>query len=674
MFYIETHDMRHILITIFIFVSSAIVASDTNQAADSLLRLLETTYSPEKRILLYRNLADIYFDGSDAKGYLLKMYDEASGINDRKSMLDALNDIIIQEANSCHKDSVLKYAEYIKTISPERAKILLPLYHMRLFNALSLSDKKEEAFKEESNSQLTPTGEQDNLYRRAASAYIMGNGLYQNDLFEKALSYLEKAFKLTESFPEADKQMYQRIIIWRLCLTYAQTGKEKKAVKIMENFIRLVEHDYDTNYRKQRPFYKIDLYRLQYYTFMIGCLPLLTPDQESYYWNRIQKIGKTLTSDLDKYNYYLCANNYYCNSLAHRNYRKAIVANDSLIKFAATLAPQNLPGLYNINSMIYEEIKDYPNALKYLKISHHVQDSLNTEATHRQLNELQVKYDLNALNHEKTMLEIKNKQYLLISMSILLVIVLFISTYFYFSWKKEKRMKMELKVLHAKAQESETMKQSFINSICHEIRTPLNAIVGFSDLIMNEEIDDEIRREFPAVIQRNTALLTGLVNSMLEVASLDVSEEKLPCESVDLRDICTTEMECLRKKENITYKLDIPSGNMYINTNARYLTQVIEHLLNNANKFTEKGDIVLGYEKDEACGKICICVTDTGCGIPQDKHEEVFNRFSKLDTFIPGNGLGLYLCRLIVKRLAGEIKIDPDYAEGTRVVVILPTD
>lgn len=62
-------------------------------------------------------------------------------------------------------------------------------------------------------------------------------------------------------------------------------------------------------------------------------------------------------------------------------------------------------------------------------------------------------------------------------------------------------MKAELKVLNRKAQESEKMKQAFINSICHEIRTPLNSIVGFSDLIMNEDIDEETRREFPA---RNT--------------------------------------------------------------------------------------------------------------------------------------------------------------------------
>lgn len=664
--------MRRILLMIFIFVSPFIASSNTNLAADSLLHLLQTTHSPKKKIEIYRNLADIYLDGSEAKKYLLKMYEEASVANDQNSMLNALNDIIIQEANASNKDSVVKYTEYIKRISPERAKVLLPLYRMRLFDAMSFSDKKGEALKDESDFQIADNGKQDDKYNRTASAYIMGNGLYKNDSFEKALPYLEKALKLTETYPENEKYEYQKSIVYKLCFTYAQTGKEKEAVKMMEKLIGMVEQNYIDNYRKQRPFYKIDLYRLQYYTFMIGSLNNLTPEQEKFYWNRIQEIGKTLTNMLDKYNYYLCANNYYCNSRTQKDYRKAVAANDSLIKFAAILVPQNLPGLYNINSLIYEEMKDYPNALKYLKISHHVQDSLNTAANLNQLNELQVKYDLNTLNYEKTMLEIKNKQFLVISLSILLIIVISISTYFYFSWKKEKRMKMELKKLHAKAQESEKMKQSFINSICHEIRTPLNSIVGFSDLIMNEEIDAEMRREFPAEIQRNTVLLTSLVNSMLEVASLDVSEEKLPCETVDLRGICTTGMESLNKKEGIDYNLNIPSQSMYIQTNAKYLSQVIDHLLNNANKFTEKGSITLCYEMDETRGKIRICITDTGCGIPKEKHEEVFFRFSKLDTFIPGNGLGLYLCRLIVKRLAGEINIDPEYTDGTRIVVTLP--
>ena len=667
------YNMRYILTTIFIFINSILFAQNTTQATDSLLQLLNTIASSEKKIQIYRDLADISIDTPDAKVYLLKIYREADKINDKKNMLNALNDIVMGAIISYNKDSIIKYTEYIKKIATtEEKERLLPLYHIRIFESQCFSDQKETAIKEELNLLDSINDSTDNVYRKIASAYTMGFSFYIHGQFDKALPHLENALQLTKTIPEKDRYDYQRYITLNLCFTYAQTGKEKESIKIMENLINLVEQKYKTDYEKQRPFYKIELYLLQYYSFMISNLPYLTVEQAQDYWNRIQIIGKTLTNDLDRYNYYLCVNNYYSNNRIKKDYPRAIEANDSLIRIAKTLAPVNLPGLYNINSLLYEEIKDYPNALKYLKISHQIQDSLTTDVTHKQLNELQVKYDLNALNNEKTMLEIKNKQTLLISLSILLIIVISICTYLYFSWKKEKRMKMELKVLHGKAQESEKMKQAFINSICHEIRTPLNAIVGFSDLIMNEEIDEEMRREFPAEIQKSTVLLTGLVNSMLEVANLDVSEEKLPCEAADLRDICTQEMELLNKKSGIEYILDIAPESMIIQTNVQYLTQVIGHLLNNANKFTEKGCITLSYEADKPQENISISVTDTGCGIPKEKYEEVFHRFSKLDTFVPGNGLGLYLCRLIVKRLAGEIKIDPDYTEGTRMVVTLP--
>lgn len=665
--------MRHLLTAIFILINSTVLASNQTQAADSLLGVLKNTQSSEKRIQIYRNLADLYQENPEAHLYLLKMYQEAATIDDRKNMLNALDDILIAGISEYNKDTIAKYTEYFKKIATEdELKSLLPFYHMRTFDSRCYSGERTEAIKEELDSKNVETDKEDNVYKQIASAYNMGTSFYMSDQFKKAIPYLDKAMQLAETLSEKEKYIYKKFITWRVCFTYAQAGKNKEAVKIMEQLINMVEQKYKNDYQKQRPFYNIDLYLLQYYSFMISSLPYLTLEQEKYYWKRIQEIGKGLTNDLDKYNYYLCANNYYSNNRTERDFRKAIAANDSLIKFAETLAPQNLPGLYNINSMTYEAIKDYQNALKYLKISHLIQDSLSTEATHKQLNELQVKYDLNTLNNEKTMLEIKNKKTMLISLSILLIIVVLICTYLYFSWKKEKRMKMELKALHLKAQESEKMKQSFINSICHEIRTPLNAIVGFSDLIMNEEIDAEMRKEFPPEIQKNTVLLTSLINSMLEVANLDVSEEKLPCQPTDLKNICVHEMEQLKKKEGIEYKLEITEESMIIPSNAQYLTQVIEHLLSNANKFTEKGQITLGYGVDKSKEKILIYVTDTGCGIPQEKHEEVFNRFSKLDTFVPGNGLGLYLCRLITKRLAGEIKIDPAYKEGIRMIVTLP--
>lgn len=665
--------MRHLLLIIFIIINPLYFTISASQhPSDSLLHLLNLTNSSPKKILIYRDLADIYLDSPEAKMYLLKMYHEALKINDKENALNALNDIIIEELNTLNKDSLSKYINYTKKVaSPEELKHILPFYHMRIFEAQCFSDQRDEAIEKELD--LMDSKENtNNIYKEITTAYTIGTSFYINQKYKEATPYLEKGLKLTESLPAKVKNIYQKRIIWKLSMAYAKSGKKREATQLTKDLINTVEQEYKRDYQKQRPFYNIDAYRIQYYSFLISNLEQLTPEEESYYWGRILQIGKKLTNDFDKYNYYLCTCNYYTNSHTQKDLSKAITAGDSLIRIAKILAPQNLPGLFNTVSQLYEKKKDYPNALKYYKNSYYIQDSLSTNDARQQLNELQVKYDVNTLNSEKAALEIKNKKTLIISLSTLLILVIGVCSYLYFSLKKEKRMKAELKVLNRKAQESEKMKQAFINSICHEIRTPLNSIVGFSDLIMNEDIDEEMRREFPAEIQKSTLLLTGLVNSMLEVANLDVSEDKLPCEPTDIRNICIQEIEKISPKLGIKYQLDIAEDTLLITTNAAYLTMVIEHLLNNANKFTEKGFITLGYKVNHSNDQICISVADSGCSIPKEKQEEVFNRFSKLDTFVPGNGLGLYLCRLIVKRLDGEIKIDPDYTEGTRVIVNLP--
>lgn len=237
-------------------------------------------------------------------------------------------------------------------------------------------------------------------------------------------------------------------------------------------------------------------------------------------------------------------------------------------------------------------------------------------------------------------------------------------------------MKATFRVLKNKAEESENMKTAFVNSICHEIRTPLNSIVGFSDLIFDKSIDEELRKSFPEEIQKNTRQLTTLINSMLEVSNLNVSVEKLPCEPTDIKAICHQEMGRLIEyiKPEITTRLDMPEEDIIISCNRQYLALVLEHLLNNSNKFTESGEITLHACINKDQSKLQIRVTDTGCGIPPEKRDEVFERFTKLDTYKPGNGLGLYLCQLIIKRLSGEISIDPAYTKGTSIVIILPVD
>lgn len=235
-------------------------------------------------------------------------------------------------------------------------------------------------------------------------------------------------------------------------------------------------------------------------------------------------------------------------------------------------------------------------------------------------------------------------------------------------------MKKKLCALNKKAEESENMKTAFLNSMCHEIRTPLNAIVGFSGLVADQSIDNASKVEFYPLITTNAEILTSLIDHLLVVANLDSSDELLPCERINIKAVCLQEMTRIKQqsKPDISYQLEVPDEEIFISSNEQYLSLVLENLLNNANKFTEKGKIILKMQLDKMQGKLRIEVKDTGCGIPADKQEIVFQRFSKLDSFTQGNGLGLYLSRLIIKRLSGEIFVAPEYIDGACLVINLP--
>lgn len=225
-----------------------------------------------------------------------------------------------------------------------------------------------------------------------------------------------------------------------------------------------------------------------------------------------------------------------------------------------------------------------------------------------------------------------------------------------------------------RAQESERMKTAFINSMCHEIRTPLNAINGFSELLLTEQ-DPAARQAFQTEIGKSTKALTVLLENMLELSQLISTEDPLPVAQTDICLLCAERLELQRQLGDnpaVEYAYEAVEEGIEIPTNAFYLTRVLDNLLHNAAKFTAAGRITLRCRNDESRRTLQISVSDTGIGIPPEKQEWVFERFTKVDPFKPGSGIGLYLCRLIVTRLGGDIRVCPEYSGGCCIRIELP--
>lgn len=230
--------------------------------------------------------------------------------------------------------------------------------------------------------------------------------------------------------------------------------------------------------------------------------------------------------------------------------------------------------------------------------------------------------------------------------------------------------KNEKEILDAKerAEEGDKLKSAFLANMSHEIRTPLNAIVGFSQLMSEDSCGKEERISYSSVIAQNSEMLLTLISDILDISKMDTGKFELDIREVNLDELCNRVFQTTihLKKEGVEYKCKHHQGEVLLKTDLHRISQVLINLITNANKFTEKGSITLGYELRPEKGDVLFTITDTGRGIPPEKHSRLFARFEKLDEYTQGAGLGLAISKQIVTRLGGKIWIDPDYTNGAR--------
>lgn len=235
----------------------------------------------------------------------------------------------------------------------------------------------------------------------------------------------------------------------------------------------------------------------------------------------------------------------------------------------------------------------------------------------------------------------------------------------------------ELLVAKYNAEEANHAKSRFIANISHEIRTPLNAVLGFSQLFANDQIEltAEERKQYAELIMTNGNMLLKLVDDVLEVSKIEAGKLKFNIGEHDVVALLNTAAkiaETNNKSDDVEIRVATSISHLMIETDRERLLQVLANLTTNAKKCTEKGTITIALEKLRKDDMISISVSDTGCGIPKEKATEVFERFSKLNSFRQGTGLGLSICKAFVEELGGKIWVDTTYTAGARFVFTHP--
>jgi PAS domain S-box-containing protein len=227
----------------------------------------------------------------------------------------------------------------------------------------------------------------------------------------------------------------------------------------------------------------------------------------------------------------------------------------------------------------------------------------------------------------------------------------------------------------------ERMRSDFVATVSHELRTPLAAIYGAAQTVRRDDLElgRELEQELLHVIASESDRLASIVNDLLLSSHLDSGRLHVAIQSCDAAELAGGVFESARAHlpEGVELGLEVADGLPRVAADPGQLRQVLANLVDNAIKYSPGGGtVVLRIGEGEGTAGVRFSVEDSGLGIPASEHGRIFEKFYRLDPHmtrgIGGTGLGLYICRELVRRMGGRIWVESALGEGSRFVVELP--
>ncbi|MBN2893465.1 MAG: response regulator [Bacteroidales bacterium] len=245
--------------------------------------------------------------------------------------------------------------------------------------------------------------------------------------------------------------------------------------------------------------------------------------------------------------------------------------------------------------------------------------------------------------------------------------------------RENKRQKEELIIAKEKAERSDKLKTEFLHNLSHEIRTPMNAIIGFIDLLDDENIDGETQKHYISIIRHSGNQLLRVIDDILEISALETKHVKVIEQKINLNvffDELYSIFQGEANKKGLTFVyskgLSDDQSNVYIDESK--LNKILDNLLINSFKYTKTGKIEFGYKLVN--NNLEIFVEDTGVGIDISKQAKIFERFSQeeeeINLEIGGLGLGLSIAKENVELMGGKISLFSEKNKGAKFVISLP--
>jgi signal transduction histidine kinase len=523
-------------------------------------------------------------------------------------------------------------------------------------------------------------------FGKARTVIDMGYFYLETEHYDQALKNYQEAYSLYHSL---SSEIDQSESLNGVGLSYFKLKKYQDALDYYYKSLAIVE----------KMHYQFGIAAV---SFNIGKVyrRMNMPDKALFFYNKTLDFGEKVIGTGNLSSYLNELGSFYITQKDYVSAGFALHKAGSMAK--AINARQDIIDNYLYLSLLEESQGNFDKALSYFKNYSQLKDSLLNDNKERQINQLLVIYQTDKNKREIEFLKLqqqateasqgrqrnfRNSLVIGICLSVIIAFLL------YYRYKEKAALNKNLQELvdqrtkelveaKEKAERSDKLKTEFLSNMSHEIRTPMNAIVGFSNLIADPALKDELREIYTRIIIDNSNELLNLIQNIVEIAQAetgDVSIQFIPSDLNNLIETLYTQFITKIKetgKTAVKIELDIPNidYNQKFSTDPYRLKQIFTNLLDNALKFTEQGSITFGYTREGEF--LRFFVRDTGLGIPADKLPLIFDKFYRLQGYenklFRGSGIGLSLSRIMVEKLGGSLNVNSEVQKGSEFFFHLP--